>query len=256
MTESMWGIWSVWRRYFAVFRKSFLYYLTTAFLEPILYLASFAFGLGTLLTEVKVGNEIMSYQSFVFSGIIAQTVLFQGFFEGAYGGFFRLNYQRIFQAIATTPVTLSEVIWAELLWDASKATLASLLVTAIGIATGNFLLSSIVYIIPVCFLSALLFGALGLCTAGYSTNIDQISYPQFLFIFPMFLFCGVFYPIDVLPQPLPVLVWILPLTSVNSLMRTIAVGSPFEPYALAIVIIWVVVAVILARRVLIAKLVK
>jgi len=256
MTESMWGIWSVWRRYFAVFRKSFLYYLTTAFLEPILYLTSFAFGLGNLIGDVKVGNEMMNYQSFVFSGVIAQTVLFQGFFEGAYGGFFRLNYQRIFQAIATTPVTLSEVIWAELLWDASKATLASLLVTAIGIATGNFLWSSIILMIPVCFMSALLFGALGLCTAGYSSNIDQISYPQFLFVFPMFLFCGVFYPIDVLPDPLPTLVWILPLTSVNSLMRTIAVGTPFESYALAIIIAWVVVAIFMARRALMSRLVK
>jgi lipooligosaccharide transport system permease protein len=230
--------------------------LTTAFLEPVLYLTSFAFGLGTLVNEVKVGNEIINYQSFVFSGIIAQTVLFQGFFEGAYGGFFRLHYQKIFQAIASTPVTLSEVIWAELLWDASKATLASLLVTAIGIATGNFLLSSIIYIIPLCFLSALLFGALGLCTAAIAKNIDQISYPQFLFIFPMFLFCGVFYPIDVLPQPLPVLVWILPLTSVVSLMRTITLGSPFEPYALAIVLFWVVAAIVFARRALLARLVK
>jgi lipooligosaccharide transport system permease protein len=219
MTESLWSIWCVWLRYLAVFRKNFVYYLTTAFLEPVLYLTSFAFGLGVLVKEVTTNGNALSYQSFVFSGIIAQTVLFQGFFEGAYGGFFRMNYQRIFQAVASTPVTLSEVIWAELLWDASKATMAAFVVTALGVATGNFLPWSLLFMVPISFMSALLFAGLGLCSAAYSTNIDQLSYPQFLFVFPMFLFCGVFYPIDVLPGPLPTIVWILPLTSVISLIR-------------------------------------
>jgi lipooligosaccharide transport system permease protein len=256
MTESLWGVWCVWLRYFAVFRKSFPYYLTTSFLEPVLYLISFGFGLGTLVSDFQVDGETMSYQSFVFSGIIAQTVLFQGFFEGAYGGFFRLNYQRVFQAISSTPVTLNEVVWAELLWDASKATLAAMMVTAIGVTTGNFIISSLLFMIPVCFVSALLFGALGLCAAAYSTNIDQLSYPQFLFIFPMFLFCGVFYPIDVLPGPLPTLVWILPLTSVTSIMRTITLGLPFQPLAFLIALAWAVAAVVFARRTLVKRLVK
>lgn len=256
MIASLWGIWSVWLRYFAVFKNGLPYYITTAFLEPVLYLASFAFGVGALVGEVSVGGEVMSYRPFVFSGILAQTLLFQGFFEGAYGGFFRLHYQRIFQAISATPITLSEVIWAELLWCASKATLASLLVTLIGIATGHFLLSCIWLIVPACFLSALLFGALGLCAAGRATLIDHLAYPQFLFVFPMFLFCGVFYPIDLLPQPLPTLVWILPLTSVLSLLRTVTLGQAFEPQALAIAVLWVVVAVFFARRLLISHIVK
>ena len=72
MMESLRGIGCVWLRYMAVFRKSFLYYLTTAFLEPLLYLASFAFGLGQLVSDVQTAGVTLTYQSFVFSGIIAQ----------------------------------------------------------------------------------------------------------------------------------------------------------------------------------------
>lgn len=256
MIDSMRGIGCVWLRYMAVFRKSFSYYLTTAFLEPILYLASFAFGLGSMVGDVRTSGVTLTYQSFVFSGIIAQTVLFQGFFEGAYGGFFRMNYQRVFQAIASTPITLSEVVWAELLWDATKATMAAMVVTLIGVINGNFLPTSLLLMIPICFLSALLFAGLGLCAAAYSTNIDHLSYPQFLFIFPMFLFCGVFYPIEVLPYPLPTLVWFLPLTSVNALMRSAALGLPFEPLSLIIALAWVVASVAVAHRALVRRLVK
>ena len=118
-------MWSVWRRYFSVFVKSMGYYLVTTFVEPLLYLLAFGVGVGSLIGTLEAGGLRLSYRSFIFSGIIAQTVLFQGFYEGAFGAFVRMYYQRIFQSIAITPITLSEVLWGELIWDASKATLAA-----------------------------------------------------------------------------------------------------------------------------------
>ena len=74
----------------------------------------------------------LTYRQFIFAGIVGQTLLFQGFFEAAYGSFVRMYYQRIFQAIAVTPITLSEVLWAEIMWDASKATFSASVVIGIG----------------------------------------------------------------------------------------------------------------------------
>jgi lipooligosaccharide transport system permease protein len=252
----LWGIWCVWLRYFTVFTKSWRYYLVTTFLEPLLYLASFGFGVAGLIGRLQTEGTSLSYRSFIFSGIIAQAILFQSFFEGSYGGFVRMYYQKIFQAIAITPITLSEVLWGELIWDATKATLAASVVWLIGAVSGTFAIGSLLLLLPLSFMAALLFAAMGLTAAAYARTIEELSYPQYLLVFPMFLFCGVFYPIDALPTWLQQIAWIFPLTSLNSLVRSLTLGLPFHPQALPILIAWLLVLVPLSRRAMTRRLVK
>lgn len=254
--ESLWSIWCVWRRYFAAFLKGLLYYLLTTFLEPIFWLVSFGWGLGSLVGGITTGGVHMTYRSFIFSGILAQTVLFQGFFEGSYGAFVRMYYQKIFQSIAITPITLSEVLWGELLWDATKATVAAEVVALIGVATGDFHPLCLLTILPFTFAGAFLFSAMGLASAGYSRTIDELSYPQYLLIFPMFLFCGVFYPIDSLPALLQKIAWVFPLTAVNSIFRSLTLGLPLAPQALPLLLLWLAAMVWVSRRAMFKRLIK
>jgi len=254
--DTLWGIWCVWKRYFSAFLKSILYYLLTTFLEPIFWLLSFGLGVGALVGGITTAGVHLTYRSFIFSGIIAQTVLFQGFFEGSYGAFVRMYYQKIFQAIAITPVTLSEVLWGELLWDASKATVASEVVALIGVFTGDFHPICLLTLLPISFLSAFLFSALGLAAAGYSRSIDELSYPQYLLIFPMFLFCGVFYPIDNLPFFLQKIAWFFPLTSVNAIVRSLTLDLPLPGQAVPLLILWLIAMVWVSRRAMFKRLVK
>jgi lipooligosaccharide transport system permease protein len=254
--ETLWSIWCVWKRYYAAFLKGILYYLLTTFLEPIFYLLSFGLGLGALVGAITTQGLHLSYRSFIFSGIIAQTVLFQGYFEGSYGAFVRMYYQKIFQAIAITPITLSEVLWGELLWDSTKATVAAEVVAFIGVLTGDFQPSCLLTILPVTFISSFLFSAMGLASAGFARTIDELSYPQYLLIFPMFLFCGVFYPIETLPAFLQKVAWFFPLTSVNSIIRSLTLGLPLAPQAFPLLAFWLVVMVWVARRTMTRRLVK
>ena len=256
MPDSLWGIGCVWLRYFLVFYKGLRFYLVTTFIEPILYMLSFGLGVGSLIGDFSAGGMHLSYRSFVFSGIFAQTMLFQAFYEGAYGGFIRMYYQRIFHAISVTPVTLSEVLWGELLWDASKAALAAEVVALIGVISGDFPPHALFTLLPLAFLGSLLFSGLGLAAAGFARNIDQLSYPQYLLVFPMFLFCGVFYPLESLPAPLQVFAWIFPLTSVVSLARTLTLGFPFQIQSVPILLFWLVFLLHLSRRSMFQRLVK
>src|ERR1043166_4550586 len=146
----------VWLRYFDVYRKSLKYALVTTFAEPLLYLFAFGFGLGVMIGAVLVSGVELTYRQFIFAGIVAQTLMFQGFFEAAYGAFIRMYYQRIFQAIAVTPITLSEVLWAEIIWDASKATFSASVVITIGVVMGDFNRWGAVAALPFCFAAAVL----------------------------------------------------------------------------------------------------
>jgi lipooligosaccharide transport system permease protein len=251
-----WGVSRVWLRYYDVFTKSVVFYVVTTFVQPVLYLLAFGVGVGALVGVLNAGGTPVSYRAFVFSGVIGQTALFSGFFEGAYGGFVRMYYQRVFQAIAVTPITLSEVLWGELLWDATKAAVAAEGVALIGVATGDFSPWSLLTLLPVLFFSSLLFSGMGLMSAAYARDIDQISYPQYLLVMPMFLFCGVFYPIDSLPQALQAVAWFFPLTAVNSLVRTLTLGLPFEWWSIPIVLAWLTLLVVLSRRAMFRRLVK
>ena len=256
MKASLRAIWAVWQRYFAIFRKNFWFGVVTTFVEPFLYLASFGFGVGGLVGSIECSGVTLSYRQFVFAGIAGQTVLFQSFFEAAYGGFVRMYYQKIFKAIAMTPITLSEVLWGELIWDATRATVSVFAVLMMGVAVGDFHLWGSLLAVPISFLCALTFAGIGLLSAAWAPSIDAISYPQFLFIFPMFLFCGVFFPLERLPEVLQWIAWGLPLTATVSVLRSLTLGFPLEPRAVVVALFWLVIAVSLARRRMLNRLVK
>src|SRR5439155_16641393 len=133
----------------------------------------------------RLGVEL-TYRRFIFVGIVAQTLMFQGFFEAAYGSFIRMYYQQIFQAIAVTPISLSEVLWAEIMWDASKATFSASVVITIGVVMGDFHSWGALAALPFCFAGAVLFAALALLVAAKSRTTEEISYPECLVVLPMF----------------------------------------------------------------------
>jgi lipooligosaccharide transport system permease protein len=261
----------VWLRYFAVFRKNLAYGVVTTFVEPILYLVSFGYGLGGMIGSITYRGSTLSYRAFVLAGLVGQSVLFTSFFDGAYGGFIRMYYQKVFQAIAVTPITLSEVLWGELMWCASRALLSASVVLLIGTCIGDFSALGALAVLPLIIIAGLLFGALGMFVAASAKTIESISYPQYLLIFPMFLFCGVFFPIANLPESLRWVVRLFPLTAfleldrfclfhlahvqagqmVNSLVVTdpwVLIGAPL------VLIAWLSLLVPLARRAMMRRL--
>jgi lipooligosaccharide transport system permease protein len=246
----------VWMRYFRVYQKNLIFGVVTTFVEPLLYLVSFGFGVGGLIGTLEVGGLTLSYRQFVFAGIMAQAVLFLSFFEAAYGSFIRMYYQRIFQAMAMTPITLAEILWGELLWDASRATFSATAVCLIGSLTGDFRPLGALAAIPVAFLSGLLFASMGLLASAKSRSIEDISYPQFLFVLPMFFFCGIFFPLDTLPTGLQVVAWALPLTSVVDLFRWLLLGTPLHLQAPFLLIAWLGAMITVARTAMTNRLVK
>lgn len=249
-------IFCVWLRYFNLYKKNLAYAITTTFVEPLLLLFSLGFGLGSLIGSVHTQGMEVSYRQFVFTGLIAQTLLFKSFFEAAYGSYFRIYYQKVFHNIAVTPITLSEVLWGELLSDATQGTFASAVVLLIGIITGDFHLLGAIAALPFCFFASLLFSGSGLLVSGISKTINEVSYPHYLFVFPMFLFCGVFFPIEQMPTFLQIIAWVFPLTSIISIVRTLTVGFPFEWFALPISLFWLIFFVTLSRRSIVVRIIN
>ena len=215
-------VWTVWRRNFDVFMKTWHVNFLPSLIEPILYLLAFGFGIGTFVTEI----EGISYMQWIAPGLVAITVMYGGFFECTYGSFVRMYFQRTFDAIIATPVNVEEVIAGELLWGATRATFNSAIVLAVVAAFGLISSPFFLAMLPVAFFGGLLFAALGMCFTALAPNIDFFNYPTFLLITPMFLISNTFIPLASFPSQLQTIALaVLPLTHVADLSRVLVVGK-------------------------------
>jgi lipooligosaccharide transport system permease protein len=215
-------VWTVWRRNFDVFMKTWHVNFLPSLIEPILYLLAFGFGLGTFVTSI----EGITYIQWIAPGLVAITVMYGAFFECTYGSFVRMYYQRTFDAIIATPINVEEVIAGELLWGATRATFNSAIVLAVVAAFGLISSPFFLAMLPVAFFGGLLFAALGMCFTALAPNIDFFNYPTFLLITPMFLISNTFIPLASFPSQLQTIALaVLPLTHVADLSRVLVVGK-------------------------------
>jgi lipooligosaccharide transport system permease protein len=218
--------WTVWRRNLDVFLKTWRVNLVPPFIEPFLYLIALGFGLGGFVGYI--GD--IPYIDFIAPAIVAVSIMNSAFFECTYGSYVRMYYGKTFDAIIATPVSIEEVIAGELLWGATRSMIYTSLMLPVLILFGVVDLPTSVLLIPFAFLGGLLFACIAMCFTAVTPSIDALNYPSFLFITPMLLFSGTFFPLTVLPPALQVFAYaVLPLTHVVSICRgiTLTLFSPF-----------------------------
>jgi lipooligosaccharide transport system permease protein len=242
-------VWKVWRRNIDVFFKTIKVNFFPSLLEPILYLFAFGFGLGGFIPDIQ-GQP---YINFIAPALVAVAIMNGSFFECTFASFVRMYFQKTFDAIVATPVSVEEVVAGELLWGATRATINATIVLAVVALAGLFtpipLVSSPLFLlaVPIAFFGGLLFSAIAMCFTAAAPNIDFFNYPSFLFLTPMFFLCGTFFPLTSLPLAAQGLAMtILPLTHVVNVTRAVLVGS-VEPILglntaslLSVSIIWLV----------------
>ena len=247
----------VWQRNRDVYLVTWKTNLVPPLLEPVLYLLAFGLGVGALIKEVSYRGEVIGYAAFIAPGLLATQVMFQSFFENTYNTFVRMYYQRTFDAIVTTPLTVEDIMVGELLWGATKGMVGCSLMM-IGISFFGLLSwPHALLILPFSFLAGLFFAGAALCFTGIVPGIDSFNFPVFLLVMPMFLFSGTFFPLDVLPDWARTLALCLPLTHVARVMRELSLGRTpaFLLWDLAYLFVATVPVVLLGIRLMRKRLV-
>jgi lipooligosaccharide transport system permease protein len=197
-------------------------------LEPTVYLL--AFGLGLSATLVNEVNGI-PYIQFVGTGMVATAVIFSSAMPAMFGTFVKHRFQNTYEAILAAPVDVEELVTAEMLW--------------IGVRSGTYgcvpLLVTMVFgldpspgmlLVPLfCFVTALGFAGFGVAMAATVAKIDQFNYVTALFVTPLFLVAGTFFPIEGLPHGVQIAAQLNPLHQLVELVRGATFG--FETVDLA-----------------------
>lgn len=217
--------WRIWQRNFDVWRVTWKVGFIPPIAEPILYLAAFGLGVGGFVREISYEGRLVSYVQFIAPGMIAAAVMNYAFFETTYASFVRLHFQKTYDALLATPLVIEDIIFGEILWGATKSFIAGAIMLAVSGCYGLIAWPVGLWILPLSFLAGMSFAAVGMCFTAFIKNIELFNFPVFLFITPMFLFGGVFFPLSALPPWAEATTGLMPLASVVSCMRSLALGS-------------------------------
>jgi lipooligosaccharide transport system permease protein len=212
---------AVWRRNFLVWRKLALPSILGNLADPMIYLFGLGYGLGGLLPQI----EGTSYIAFLAAGTVCASTMNAASFEALYSAFSRLHVQKTWEAIMNAPVSLDDVVAGELLWAASKATLSGTAILLVMALLGFVHGTGALWVLPLIFLTGLVFAALGLCISAVAPSYDFFMYYFTLFITPMMLLSGVFFPLAQLPAALQALAQAMPLTHAVALARPLLLGQ-------------------------------
>lgn len=244
----------VWQRNFVVYRKTWKIGFIPPLLEPLFYLAAFGVGLGVMVGSVNYAGEKIPYTTFIAPALIAVNIMQSAFFETTFASFVRMFYQKTFDGMLATPLSVDEVITGELLWGATKSAIGTFLMMLVISAFGLLHYPGALLLLPIAFLGGLAFACAGMVCTAIVPTIEVFNLPIFLFITPMFLFGGTFFPLSNLPAWAQIVAHTLPLTHLVELCRGVSLGglSSNLLYSLLYLLFWIALfyplAIVLMRR--------
>lgn len=227
-------VFRVWQRNAQVWLKFYKASLLGNLGEPILFLLAMGYGLGRLIPAM----DGVSYIQYLAPGLVVSSAMYTAAFECCFASFTRMIHQKTYAAIIATPVSIEEVVAGDILWGTTKSFMGGMIILGV-IAAFRLVQWPWAYILVPVILAAeaLLFCSISMFVTSVSPSYDFFTYYFTLFITPMFLFSGVFFPLSDLPQWAQRLSWFFPLTHITNLVRAAVLGRSPETWAADV--IWI-----------------
>ena len=196
----------------------------SGFFEPLFYLLSVRIGIGKLVTHVDVGGQALSYAAFVAPALLAASAMNGAVFDSTFGMFFQLKYQRSFEAILATPVTVDDLALGEMAWALTRglmyATAFLVVMAGMGLVHSFWALAAL----PGATLIGFGFAAVGMAGTSFMRSWQDFEFVQ-LAIMPLFLFSATFFPLSIYPRALQLVVQCTPLYHGVALERALTTGA-------------------------------
>lgn len=189
-------------------------YIFSAMMSPIIYLVTFGLGLG----KTVMLAEGTDYLTFLLPGLVAMSSMNNSYSWVASALNLSRLYFKTFQVYIQSPVNPFSIMVGEVLAGVVKGLFASLLIIAVGFVVPSDFSITPLFIITL-LLNCFMFASLGVITGMITkSHEDTATYSNF-FIMPMAFFSGTFFSIDRIPLIFKPLIYIMPLTHTNIVIR-------------------------------------
>ncbi len=207
-----------------VYRNGWMMILS-GFFEPLFYLLSIGLGIGGMVGDIVAPNgEAVPYALFVAPALLASASMNGAITEATFNVFFKLNYQKTYDAVLATPLSPGDVALGEIGWAVIRSTLYALGFLVVILVLGLVRSPWALFAVPAATLLAFAFAAVGMAATTWMRSWQDFDLIN-LVVLPLFLFSGTFFPITAYPEPLQVAIMLTPLWQGTDLIRSLVIGS-------------------------------
>jgi lipooligosaccharide transport system permease protein len=239
------------------YRRTFRSSVFTSFLTPLLFLTAMGIGLGGYVdASADAALQGLTYIQFLAPGLLVATTMQSAAFEATFPIIGGLNWQRTFHAMYATPLSPRDIALGNLLWTSVRLAMIASVFTIIVVLLGAAYSPAILFGIPIAILTGMSFAAPISAFSATQRTPARFNVIFRFIITPLFLFSGVFFPIDTLPAPLQAVAWLSPLWHGVVLTRGVVYGVASTEPVLMLIHLTILVAIVVVGTVLTVRMIE
>ena len=197
--------------------------IVSGFFEPLFFLLSLGYGLGGYVGDVFIDGSRTEYAAFVAPGLLAASAM-NGAFYDATNIFWKLRYQKLYDAVLSTPLGPKDVATGETAWALFRGLIYAVGFFAVILALGLVESWWALLALPATVFLGFAFAGAGIAAVTYMRSWQDFDILN-LAILPMFLFSATFFPLSTYPDWLEVVVQATPLYHGVELLRALTTGT-------------------------------
>ncbi len=206
------------------FKSSTWFAVLSGFLEPLLYLFSFGYGVGKLIGDITMPNgTVISYAMFIAPGLLATSAMNGAIYDSTWNVYFKLNESKLYQGMLATSLGPLDVALGEIMSALLRGFVYALGFMSVAVPMGLIPSWWGVLVVPAAVLIAFGFASLGMAITSYFKSYQQMGLIN-ISLLPIFLFSGSFYPLTVFPDWAQIIIKCLPLWHAIELVRNLSLG--------------------------------
>lgn len=206
-------------------RSSTWFVVFSGFVEPVFYLFAFGFGLGQLIGGVTDGSgNSVSYAAYIAPALLAISAMNGAIYDSTWNVFFKMHFNKYYQTVMSTSMGPLDAALGDIAWGLLRGLAYSIgfmiVLTPMGLVQSWWAILAI----PAASLVSFGFSSFGMAITSYMKSFQQMNWLN-MFILPMFLFSGTYYPLSVYPAALQAVIQAFPLWQGVELIRGLMLGN-------------------------------
>ncbi|MCP4303915.1 MAG: ABC transporter permease [bacterium] len=239
-------------RHARVYRRTWRGSVISTFANPILYLLAMGLGLGSLVDQgggsVQLDHD---YLTWLAPGLLAAATMMTATGESLYPVMAGMKWNKYYSDALSTPVSTHDLVVGHFGWLTLRVLFTAVVFSGVMVTFGSIGFSRVLLVIPPSVLAGLAFA--GPVTA-YAARLEKETGLSAVFRFvitPLFLFSGIFFPIEQLPDWMEPIAYATPLWHGVELTRASALGieTALHPAVhIAVMVAFLAVGAAIANR--------
>lgn len=213
------------RRDALIFTRLWRGIVFSGFLSPLLHLGAMGVGLGGMVRDDEGLLGGLEYLEFVAPGLMVASIVQLVAADSLWPVMVGTKWWRTYHAMVATPILPSEIAVGHILWQSARAAMTGTVFLGVAWALGGVASPWGVLAVPAAMLCAVAVSAPTCAFAAAQDSDAPFALVMRIGILPMFLFSGVFFPVDELPAVAAFFAKLLPLYHGVELARAAMIGE-------------------------------